>query len=90
MSAGAGMVRIRRGEDGTVTIRGVVRAHASIFSWRRLADQVQQLASNPPAQQSGNLIQIGDLADRWLAGARRRRESERGAAVAGDSRVPFR
>jgi hypothetical protein len=66
VSARAGVVRIRRGEDGSVTIRGVVRAHASIFSWRHPEDQVEQLASNPPVQQTGNLIQVGDVADRWL------------------------
>jgi Putative adhesin len=66
VSARSGVVRVRRGEDGSVTIRGVLRAQASIFSWSHPEDQVQELAANPPVQQIGNTIQIGDVADRWL------------------------
>src|SRR5271154_5633214 len=66
VSARSGVVRVRRGEDGAVLIRGVVRARASIFSWRRPEDEVQHLAANPPVEQNGNTIQVGDVADRWL------------------------
>jgi hypothetical protein len=61
-----GGIRIRRGENGSVAIRGVLRAHPSIFSWNHPEDQVRHLAANPPVRQDGNAIQIGDVADRWL------------------------
>jgi DUF4097 and DUF4098 domain-containing protein YvlB len=66
VSTRSGVVRVRRGEDGSVTIRGVFRAKASIFSWSDPEEKVQYLASNPPVQQTGNTIQIGDVSDRWL------------------------
>ena len=66
VSTRSGVVRVRRGEDGCVTIRGVFRAHASIFSWSRPEERVQHLASNPPVYQTGNTIEIGDVGDRWL------------------------
>jgi hypothetical protein len=66
ISARSGVVRVRRGDDGSVAIRGVLRAHASFFSWSHPEDQLQYLASNPPIEQNGNTIQVGDFADRWL------------------------
>jgi DUF4097 and DUF4098 domain-containing protein YvlB len=66
VSARSGVIRVRRGEDGCVTIRGVVRARKSIFSWSHPAEQVHYLASHPPVHQTGNSVQIGDGADRWL------------------------
>ena len=66
VSVRSGVVRVRRGEDGSVTIRGVVRAHASIFSWSHPEERVLQLAAQPPVRQTGNTIEIGDVADRWL------------------------
>ena len=61
-----GGIRIRRGPAGSVIIRGVLRAHPSIFSWNHPERQVRELASNPPIRQDGNTIQVGDVADRWL------------------------
>jgi hypothetical protein len=66
VSMRSGLVRVRRGDDGVVTIRGIVRAQPSIFSWIHPEEQVQVLAANPPIHQNGNTIQIGDAADRWL------------------------
>jgi hypothetical protein len=66
VSTRSGVVRVRRGEDGSVTVRGVFRAQASTFSWSHPEEQVQRLASDPPVHQHGNAIQIGDVADRWL------------------------
>jgi Putative adhesin len=66
VSVRAGVIRVRRGEAGSVTIRGTFRAHSSIFSWRHPEDQVQQLAADPPVEQSGNSIQVGDGSNRWL------------------------
>jgi DUF4097 and DUF4098 domain-containing protein YvlB len=67
VSVRSGRVRIRGGEEGVVTIRGVLRAQASIFSWIHHHDSdVGWLAANPPVRQEGNSIQIGDGWDRWL------------------------
>jgi len=66
VSTRSGVVRVRRGEDGSVEIRGVLRPRESIFSWSHPEEQVHHLAANPPVQQIGNSIQIGDVADRWL------------------------
>jgi hypothetical protein len=65
VSTRSGRVRVRRGEDGIVLIRGVLKESA-IFSWMHQDEQVHRLALNPPIQQNGNDIQIGDVADRWL------------------------
>lgn len=65
LSARSGRLRIRRSEDGFVMIRGVLK-QSSIFSWIQSDEELQHLASNPPVQQAGNTIQIGDVADRWL------------------------
>lgn len=66
VSTKCGSIRIRRGPDGCVSIRGVLRAHPSLFSWSHPEEQVRHLAANPPIRQDGNSIQIGDVADRWL------------------------
>jgi len=65
VSAKAGVIRVRRGEDGQVTVRGILRAQPSILGWSA-GEQVTWLAANPPVRQDGNTIRIGDVADRWL------------------------
>ena len=65
-SVRSGLIRVRRGEDGEVVIRGALRARGSGFLWGTTEDQVQRLASNPPIEQHGNSITIGDAVNRWL------------------------
>ena len=66
VSVRAGLVRVRRGEDGCVVIRGIVRARPSMFSWIHPDEEVHRIAANPPVRQDGGRIQIGDVLDRWL------------------------
>ncbi len=66
VSTTAGLILIRRGQDSCVSIRGVLRAHPSLFSWSHPEEKVLQLAANPPVHQDGNTIRIGDVIDRWL------------------------
>jgi hypothetical protein len=66
VSTKSGAIRVRSGPEGSVTVRGVLRAHPSLFSWTHPEDQVQHLGLNPPILQDGNTIRIGDVADRWL------------------------
>lgn len=62
----SGGVRVLRGEDGSVTIRGLVRARSSLFNWSDPEQTALDLAQNPPVIQDGNHIQVGDVADRFL------------------------
>jgi DUF4097 and DUF4098 domain-containing protein YvlB len=64
-STKSGLIRVRRGDDGAVAIRGVLRARRS-FLWGQPEEQVRWLASNPPVEQSGNTIRVGDGVDRGL------------------------
>jgi putative adhesin len=64
-SVRSGMIRVRRGEDGEVVIRGALRARGSGFLWGTTEQQVQRLVTNPPIEQNGNSISVGDSVDRW-------------------------
>lgn len=66
VSADAGAIRIRRGEPGSVSVRGVLRSSFSLFRRRDPEQQVESLAANPPIQQVGNTIRVGDATDRWI------------------------
>jgi hypothetical protein len=61
-----GRIRVRRGEEQSVTVYGIVRAHPSIFSWIHPEADAERIAARPPVEQDGNIIRIGDLANRWL------------------------
>lgn len=82
-SAKSGMIRVRRGQDGAVAIRGVLRARRS-FLWGQPEEQVKWLAANPPVEQTGNTIRIGDGVDRWLL---RRLDFVVEIAAPGDTRL---
>ncbi len=66
VSTKSGVIRVRRGEAGSVTVRGVLRVRPSVFGWSHRENQVQRLASQPPVEQNGDTIRIGDVRDRWL------------------------
>ncbi|GEM_PF-2950956 len=66
ISLRAGRIRVRRGAERSVTIRGVVRARPSLFNWIHPDESVDRLAAHPPFFQDGNTFRIGDVADRWL------------------------
>lgn len=61
----AGSVRIQRGEEGRLTIRGLLRSRSSIFEWGQPEDRLQRLASGLPIEQNGNSILIGDVDGAW-------------------------
>ena len=62
----SGIIRVRRGDDGVVTVRGSLRARGSGFLWGAPEERVHRLAASPPIAQNGNSISIGDVVDRWL------------------------
>jgi hypothetical protein len=66
VSMRSGLLKLRRGDDGVVIVRGLVRSHGSIFSWIYPEEHAQRIADNPPVHVSGNTIRIGDAVDRWL------------------------
>jgi hypothetical protein len=65
VSMRCGRVRLRGGEPGVVSIRGVARAQPSIFTWIHPDDDISYLAADPPIEQDGNAIRIGDFSSRW-------------------------
>jgi hypothetical protein len=64
VTTGSGSITVRRGEAGTVRVHGEIRAHSS---WGITDDQaerrVKALESNPPIEQTGNIIRIGHIQD---------------------------
>jgi hypothetical protein len=66
VSANSGVIRVLKGEAGAVRIRGVVRARSTFFIWGDLSGRMRRIESNPPIEQDGNAIGVGDVTDRWL------------------------
>jgi hypothetical protein len=65
ISVRSGRVRVRRGENNSVVVRGSVRVR-SFLNLTNSHSQAFDLAANPPILQDGNHIEVGDLQDRWL------------------------
>jgi len=59
VTTGSGKIRVRPGDNGTIRIYGLIRAHDDFQS--RAEDKVHYLQSNPPIEQSGNIIRIGRI-----------------------------
>ena len=66
VSANAGVIRVLKGEPGSVRIRGVVRPRSTFFIWGQLSGRMRRIEADPPIVQDGNVIGVGDVADRWL------------------------
>jgi hypothetical protein len=59
VSTGSGSIAVKAGSSGIVKIRGSIRARDD---WRADAEKkVQYLESNPPIEQSGDVIRIGHI-----------------------------
>jgi hypothetical protein len=64
VSTGSGYVHVSPGADNQVHIIGHVHAN---HGWMGSNDdQVQKVVDNPPIQQSGNSIRIGQMHDSWF------------------------
>jgi hypothetical protein len=60
--SGSGNIAVRTGSSSTVHVRGLIRARDD---WKLKAeDKVRYLESNPPIEQSGNVIRIGRIENR--------------------------
>jgi hypothetical protein len=66
VSANSGSIRVLKGDAGSVRIRGVVRARSTFFIWGDLSGRMRRIESDPPIEQDGNAIGVGDITDRWL------------------------
>jgi Putative adhesin len=66
VSVHAGLIRVLRGEAGSVRVRGVVRTRSTFFLWGQVSGRMRRIEENPPIAQDGNAIGIGDVTDRWL------------------------
>jgi hypothetical protein len=70
VSVNSGVIRVVRGEAGSVRVRGVLRARSPLFMGLFVGgppgERIRTIESNPPIRQEGNEIGVGDVADRWL------------------------
>ena len=70
VSTHSGVIRVSAGEPGTVKIRGVLRPRSSlsfgVFIGGTPMERIRGIEADPPIEQDGNRIGIGDLANRWL------------------------
>jgi hypothetical protein len=63
--SGSGRIRVHPGPEGTVTIAGRIRAHSWWFSGNP-AERVRRIEKNPPIEQAGNSIRVGQSLDERL------------------------
>ncbi|HEY3987688.1 MAG TPA: DUF4097 family beta strand repeat-containing protein [Acidobacteriaceae bacterium] len=64
VSTGSGYVHVNPGSDNQVHIIGHVHAN---HGWMGSSDdQVKQVVDNPPIQQSGNAIRVGQMHESWF------------------------
>lgn len=56
VSTGSGNIQLTRGSDRQVHILGHVKA-----SWGGNEDEVRQIAANPPIEQTGNIVRVGEM-----------------------------
>ncbi len=68
LTNGAGDVRVVPGTDGSVRVVARISARESPLAPLSAAERVQRIEANPPVVQDGNVIRIGELADRGLIG----------------------
>ena len=62
ISTGSGDIRIRAGSSSAVKVHGLIRARDD--SNRRGEEKVRFLEANPPIEQTGNTLRIGNIQDR--------------------------
>jgi DUF4097 and DUF4098 domain-containing protein YvlB len=64
ISTGSGYVHVNPGSDNQVHIIGHVHANHGFMG--SSDDQVQKVVDNPPIQQSGNTIRVGQMHESWF------------------------
>src|SRR5438034_11322407 len=66
VSTGSGSITVRAGTANLVQVHGTVKVHNRRNTREGAEAKVRALASNPPIEQSGNVIRIGRIEDREL------------------------
>jgi len=66
VKTGAGDIHVRTGAAGTVQVSAKIRAREGWKSSLSAAEKVKRLEANPPIEQTGNTIRIGQIEDRDL------------------------
>lgn len=66
VKTGSGNIQVRTGPGDTVRVYGKIRARDSWHSSLSAEEKVKRLEANPPIEQSGNVIRIGNIEDREL------------------------
>lgn len=61
---GSGSIQIRRGGDNAVRVAGEIRAQRGFLSDSTPADRIREIEANPPIEQKGNVIVVGELGER--------------------------
>ena len=64
VSTGSGAIRVNPGRDGQIHI--VAHVHAGWNGTGDVQNRIRQIVANPPIQQSGNSIHVGEPRDRSL------------------------
>ncbi len=64
VSTGSGSIRVNPGSDGQIHI--VAHLHGGWGGGGDVEARIRQIAGNPPIQQSGNSIHVGESTDRSL------------------------
>jgi len=66
VKTGSGSIQVRTGSADTVKVLGKIRARDSRWGGMSAQEKVRQLEANPPIEQDGNVIRIGQIEDRDL------------------------
>src|ERR1700676_1988147 len=70
VSTNSGVIRVLKGEAGSVQVRGVLRPRSSLFAGVFIggtpSERIRRLEANPPVAQAGNTIGGGDVTAGWL------------------------
>ena len=61
VSTGSGSIHVKTGDGTTVRVNGLIRARDDFQA--RADEKVRYLQSNPPIEQAGNVIRIGQIQD---------------------------
>ncbi len=59
LSTGFGLLRVRPGPDGSVLVRGIVRARSTWLPWDNAEERLRQVEASPPVEQRGNEVRAG-------------------------------
>jgi hypothetical protein len=66
VSTGSGNIDVHQGDSASIKVIGHIHANMKWFGSSNVMDRVHRIESNPPIEQTGNLIHIGRIEDSEL------------------------